>query len=295
MRRAQKVFFLMLTTAIQSAHGETIILGHRGARALYPENTQEGFFKVLDAGIRNLELDIGMSKDGTLFIYHDSAINPLICNSTSVPVSFFRRPNLLHLTDKEIESFDCGSKTQWWRFPKQAKIPSAKIPKLKGFLEAVKKSYSNILPEITFLIEVKVKNPETGETAPPEVFAQKISALIEESGLKANSTVQSFSVEFLRQLKKHNPSIETALLWEQRWLPSVTQLRDLDLKVFLPKFSTLTFETVKSMQNSGYPVIAWTLNSHKDWKKALDWKLNGIITDDPIGLKKYMRATHLAR
>lgn len=288
MRSTSKVFFLMLSTALQTAGAETLILGHRGARALYPENTTEGFFKVLDGGIRNLELDLGMSKDGTLFIYHDSAINPLICHSPSVAASFFKRPNLLTLSDAEIESFDCGSKTQWWRFPKQKKIEGARIPKFREFLESVKQSFSNILNEITFLVEVKVKDPSTHETATPEEFAIKVSAAIEESGLKSSITVQSFSVDFLRKLKQVNPSIETALLWEERWLPSIEQLRDLNLKVFLPKFRNMNAESVKTFQDAGFPVISWTLNSEKEWRKALEWGIDGIITDDPIGLKKFL-------
>jgi glycerophosphoryl diester phosphodiesterase len=279
----------MLTASLQNASATLLVLGHRGGRALYPENTQEGFFRALDAGIRVLELDLGMSKDGTLFIYHDTTINPLICTSPSVAVSFFERPRLLDLSDAQLETFDCGSRTQWWRFPRQVKIPGAKIPRFEQFLDNLKNHYSEIIPSISLLVEVKVKEG-TGETAPPEAFVKQVSAIVENSGLKPNITIQSFSVDFLRKFKHFNPSIETALLWDHRWIPKDSQLKDLGIKVFLPKFSVLNREFVNEIREAGYPIVPWTLNSLKDWRKAVDWKLDGIITDDPVGLKKFLES-----
>ena len=47
------------------------IIGHRGARGLYPENSLLGFMNVLKSGIEIIELDIVFSKDGIPIITHD--------------------------------------------------------------------------------------------------------------------------------------------------------------------------------------------------------------------------------
>ena len=51
------------------------IIGHRGARGLYPENSLLGFINVLDSGIEIIELDIVFSKDSIPIITHDQDIS----------------------------------------------------------------------------------------------------------------------------------------------------------------------------------------------------------------------------
>ena len=47
------------------------IIGHRGARGFYPENSLLGFMNVLKSGIEIIELDIVFSKDSIPIITHD--------------------------------------------------------------------------------------------------------------------------------------------------------------------------------------------------------------------------------
>ncbi|HEX4261691.1 MAG TPA: glycerophosphodiester phosphodiesterase family protein, partial [Acetobacteraceae bacterium] len=41
-----------------------MLVGHRGARGLYPENTLEGFRAAYVMGLRAVELDVGVTRDG---------------------------------------------------------------------------------------------------------------------------------------------------------------------------------------------------------------------------------------
>ena len=52
------------------------IIGHHGARGLYPENSLLGFMNVLKSGIEIIELDIVFSKNGIPIITHDQDISP---------------------------------------------------------------------------------------------------------------------------------------------------------------------------------------------------------------------------
>ena len=53
-----------------------LIIGHRGARGLFPENTLAGFTGALALGVDALELDVGMTADGVVVVSHDPALNP---------------------------------------------------------------------------------------------------------------------------------------------------------------------------------------------------------------------------
>ncbi len=59
------------------------IQGHRGARALFPENTLEGFVAAAALGVDAFELDVGMTADGVVVVSHDPALNPDITRDAS--------------------------------------------------------------------------------------------------------------------------------------------------------------------------------------------------------------------
>ncbi|BBE31347.1 glycerophosphodiester phosphodiesterase [Tepiditoga spiralis] len=48
-----------------------IVLGHRGFRKLYPENTLIAYQKAIEFGADGVELDVRLSKDGSCVIMHD--------------------------------------------------------------------------------------------------------------------------------------------------------------------------------------------------------------------------------
>ena len=48
------------------------IIGHRGARGLYPENSLFGFINVLKSGIEIIELDIVLCRLPTAFSINES-------------------------------------------------------------------------------------------------------------------------------------------------------------------------------------------------------------------------------
>lgn len=67
------------------------IIGHRGARGLWPENTLEGFSKALEGGVVSFELDVHTTKDNFVVVHHD----PTLTTGES----------LQSLTYKELPSF----------------------------------------------------------------------------------------------------------------------------------------------------------------------------------------------
>ena len=47
-------------------------ISHRGANQVLPQNTMEAFQKAIDVGCQWIELDVQLSADETLFIFHDN-------------------------------------------------------------------------------------------------------------------------------------------------------------------------------------------------------------------------------
>ncbi len=52
-----------------------VIVAHRGASAVAPENTMSAFLRAIEAGADAIEFDVQASSDGQLVVIHDSTID----------------------------------------------------------------------------------------------------------------------------------------------------------------------------------------------------------------------------
>ena len=55
--------------------GRVVVSGHRGAKALWPENTLPGFELAIGLGVDSLETDVNFTRDGRCVICHDSTVD----------------------------------------------------------------------------------------------------------------------------------------------------------------------------------------------------------------------------
>jgi glycerophosphoryl diester phosphodiesterase len=53
----------------------TLVVAHRGASTLVPENTMEAFRLAVEQGADAIELDVHLSQDGQLAVIHDSTVD----------------------------------------------------------------------------------------------------------------------------------------------------------------------------------------------------------------------------
>lgn len=76
-----------------------LVVGHRGARALYPENTMVSFREAISLGVDGIEMDVNISKDGQLMVIHDNMVDRTT-NGIGMVADF---------SLKELKQLDAGS------------------------------------------------------------------------------------------------------------------------------------------------------------------------------------------
>ncbi len=79
-----------------------IVIGHRGAAGLEPENTLRSIKAAIEIGVDEVEIDVRVSKDGYLVVIHDETVD-----RTTNGHGFVR-----DLTLKEIKNLDAGQGEQ---------------------------------------------------------------------------------------------------------------------------------------------------------------------------------------
>jgi glycerophosphoryl diester phosphodiesterase len=58
-----------------NASRRLLIMGHRGARYVVPENTQAAYELAMEVGVDCIELDVHLSKDDALIVMHDATLD----------------------------------------------------------------------------------------------------------------------------------------------------------------------------------------------------------------------------
>ena len=77
-----------------------LIIGHRGAKGIAPENSLCGFKKAIELGIDGIELDVHLTKDGKLIVIHDMDLQRLVGLRISIKQFTFKE-----LKDYDISKF----------------------------------------------------------------------------------------------------------------------------------------------------------------------------------------------
>ena len=253
-----------------------LVHGHRGARAVYPENTLAAFLYAIESGADALELDVLVTRDDTLVVVHDPHINPQICQGP--------RPGaaIRELTLAELRAYDCGSLRNP-AFPSQQTIPGTRIPTLDEVLSLSSRG--------DFQFDMEAKSfPDRPELTPdPVAFARMLHAAIERHGLEKRVVAQSFDFRVLHAMKRIAPEIRLAALWVGESRPFVEIAAAAGADIVSPQHTLVTAEQVNQAHAANLEVIPWTANTPEDWHRLIAVSVDGIITDDPAALLAYLR------
>jgi glycerophosphoryl diester phosphodiesterase len=267
------------------------IQGHRGARALFPENTLEGFLAAAALGVEAFELDVGMTADGVVVVSHDPALNPDITRDVSGAWLTRTGPTIHSLTYAELYSYDVGrirpaSRTSF-RFPDQAPHDGVRIPTLAAVLTA--------LPNVRFTIEVKTDPAHPDATAPPHVLSDAALAIIDAAGAATRVIVESFDWRVQRHVGRVRADLRLAWLTRAEtvrdatlWWDGVTDVRSVPAcvaaeggPIWAPDHSDLTEAQVHEAHALGLLVLPWTVNRPPDISRLIGWGVDGLISDRP--------------
>lgn len=112
------------------------VVGHRGARALCPENTMPSFEKAVGMGLDGIEMDLNLTRDGRMAVIHDQTLSRTTDGEGAV----------CDFSMAELKSLDAAAK-----FP--GRTEAARIPEFDEFLELMRGN--------SMLLNVEIKPPRT--------------------------------------------------------------------------------------------------------------------------------------
>lgn len=221
-----------------------IRIAHRGAKAYEPENTLAAFAKAIELQSDAIELDVHLSADGEVMVFHDETVDRMTNGS-----GFVKDLSLDVLKKLKIhEQYD--------------------IPTLRETFDFVNQKC---------LINVELKAVETVETV-----VNLIESYVAEKNWKYNQfLVSSFDWTALQKVRDLHPEIPLGVLTETNLELAIGFAEFIKAETIHPYFHLLTAENTFEIQQKGFKIFAWTVNELEDIQKIKSFKVNGIISDFP--------------
>ncbi len=223
------------------------ITAHRGASAFYPENTMAAFEGAKDLGADWIELDVQQSRDGLIFVAHDTN---------------FRRTagvnaNTWELTYSEIAELDAGSFFD-------EKFAGERMPLLSDVISFAKENGMRLN------IELKPTGHETD-------FEKCVVDVIRDADFEDSCVITSQVYEVLENVKRIDGSVTTVYVMSLAY-GDINQLTAADH--FSVEASNATETMVSRVHNAGKELYVWTVNTRENIMKMIGLNVDNIITDD---------------
>ncbi len=238
----------------------TLVVAHRGASAVAPENTMEAFRRAVEAGADAIELDVHLTADGELAVMHDPTLDRTTDRTTTVATA----------TMTDIREADAG-----WAFPgSESDYPfrgaGLTVPTLAEVLDWLPAG-------VGLAIEIK---PETAADA---VVAALAGAPARAAG---EVTVMSFQEAAIERVRELDPDLPTGLLLVpgdsfERGLRWVVEHGHAAVMPFDPDLGTDPQANVTLAAGWGARVGCYVVNEPERMQQLAAAGLWGFVTDVP--------------
>lgn len=247
-----------------------LIIAHRGASALAPENTLAAFERAIRDGAEGIEFDVQLAKDGVPVVIHDADLQRLTGKKGLVSSK----------TSQELQTLDVGS---WFNaaYPKKAdeRFSRERIPTFLQTLEFLK-SYEGLI-----YVEIKCQKEETA------ALVRAVCEDIEQTNLLNRIVLKSFNLDALVEARKFLPEARTAALFSPKILTVIRKRKHILQKAeqcgaaqISLHYSLATKRLIKRARIKGLASVVWTIDEPLWIKRAIDLGISGIITNNPADL-----------
>lgn len=283
-----------------------VVLGHRGALGILPENTLEGLDHLPGIGVAAAEIDLAVTSDGVPVVIHDPVLDP---DKTRKPDGSWLGTGVrvIDLTAAELARLDVGGlrpgSVAAGLFPGQRAVPGARVPTLRDVC-----GWAAARPGFVLTLELKSDPTAPDLTPRPDEMVAQVLAEVTAAEIADRVILQSFDWRVLVAARgtgvalsglSHVPNT----VWPgSPWLAGhdcgpddlADALAGMGAQVWCPFWQDLTPDRLARAHALGLLVHVWTVNEGADIAALAAMGVDGIITDYPARAVEVLSGMGLA-
>jgi glycerophosphoryl diester phosphodiesterase len=257
-----------------------LIIAHRGASAVAPENTLAAFERAIRDGAEGIEFDVRLARDGVAVVIHDATLE----RTGLVP------GKVAELSSEELQKTDVGT----WFGRQQRNSPhdvsndfsNERIPSLRQVFDL----YSN--NDGLLYLEMK------GETRDGAGLVTAVVRTIRDYSLLERVIVECFDLSLIRAVKAIDPAIRTAALFEPKLSRPVSFVRRKLAELakahgaeeIALHYTLASPRAIENAKRLGLGVVVWTVDNPEWLSKARSLGVVALITNNPAVMLHARRA-----
>jgi glycerophosphoryl diester phosphodiesterase len=238
--------------------GAMKVVAHRGYSGLYPENTMLAFRKAAEAGTDEIELDVQLTKDGTVVVIHDESVDRVTGGKGLVRDYTFEELRRLDASALYGGAFGVNP-----------------VPSLDEYFSWVRNT--------GIITNIELKNGVFYY----EGLEEKTAALIRKYKLEEQVMFSSFNPVSLLACKRLLSSVPCGFL-SSGIGNAAYFVRSSGLEFYHPGIDSLNDQIIAECKAQGVELNVWTVNDMAGLLRLQRWGCRGIITNFPDVCKTWL-------
>ncbi len=259
-----------------SPSGNLQVFVHRGYGTEAPDNSLVGARLAMEAGFSGVDVDAQLTGDGEVVIFHDVTVDRFTTGTGRVDAH----------TLAQLQQYDLGAK-----YASGTTFAGERIATFADFVDVV-------IPHGYLMTELKVA------TARDTGIEQKVIDVLAQRDAFDRVYISSFNPVVIARLERLDPRVHTVFIFQDSgWDPARVAATSESDRVALPWYlqtewtrrairkiikpdalsinERVDADTITTLQNAGWPIFLWSLNTVPSLQWGMEHPGTVIITDEP--------------
>lgn len=278
---------------LSDAEGDPVVIAHRAAAGVWPENSRAAIQGTIARGYQGIEVDLVLTKDNVPILTHDPYLTREYCtraDGTELPEG--ERLYIRDYTLDELQAqFRCGGVPQ--EDHPNAEVIADTFITLDEMITLLRAA-----PQMWVQLDIKY-DPEF--TTDAETYAKEILGRWKAAALPNPVYASANLPELLRAFRAEMPELETTLIWPRftadtsntatalsNELTTRIGVQDLGARILDAQANGVAIAwqvsdraNVQALRDEGFKVQIWTVNDEARMTAFCKWPINALITDYP--------------
>ena len=274
-------------------------IAHRGGAGLWPENTLFAFEQAAAAGFDGAELDVQLSRDGKLVVFHDYRLKPELCrNSEGRWIGRGERRLTRELDAAKLRQYDVGRIKPRTLYGQRHRVlhprDGERIPLLADVIIAVRKRRA----DFKLFIEIKTCPEDRALSSAPEAVADGVIEMLRQASFVEHAVLVGFDWAALLHAKMKEPGLacwfstkrrspRADRSWAAEFHPSkfggsfADAIRRAGGDGWLCSRVQATRSRIEEARGVGLKFGVWTVNDARSMRGFSQLGVDAIVSDRP--------------